>query len=57
MNKFKIEKIANMIMISDAIGTVYDSWGETNFTERKLNNAIKKIEKYFQGNCEFIRFF
>lgn len=57
MNKFKIEKIANMIMISDSIGTVYNSWGETNFTEGKLNNAIKRIEKCYKGNCEFIRMF
>ena len=51
---FTVEKIADMIMVIGASGTVWHAWHKTEFTQRKLNNYIKRQNKYFNGNIEFI---
>lgn len=54
--KFIIEKVANMIfMTCDDI--IFYSWDEEEFTERKLNNAMKKIHACYKGTVEFIKTF
>ncbi len=55
--KFIIEKVANMIFISTDCGVIFRAWDEREFTERKLNNAIKKLTNEQCGNAEFIRRF
>ena len=55
--KFIVEKVANMVFITSNCGTVFNAWDECEFTERKLNNAMRKIEKNYCGNVSFERKF
>lgn len=55
--KFEIEKVANMIFITAEQDIIFKAWDITEFTERKLQNAIKKINRELNGNAEFIRTF
>lgn len=57
MMKFKIEKVANMVFITSDCDTIFNAWDEHDFTERKLTNAINRIRKNLNGNCEFERLF
>ena len=57
MMKFTIEKVANMIFITSDCGVIFKSWMADEFTERKLNNAIKKIANDCYDGAEFIRKF
>lgn len=54
---FKIEKVANMVFISSDCGVVFNAWDETEFTERKLQNAMNRINKNLCGNAKFERMF
>lgn len=60
--KFIIEKVANMIFLSSLDGddkpdTIFRTWDEEEFTERKLKNAMKNIQANYQYEVEFIRTF
>ena len=55
--KFEIEKVAYMIFITAEYNVILKAWDITEFTERKLHNAIKKINSDLNGNAEFIRTF
>ena len=55
--KFTIEKVANMVFITSDCGTIFKTWNESEFTERKLVNAKRKISDNLNGNAEFIRTF
>jgi hypothetical protein len=55
--KFVVEKVANMVFISSDCGTVFNAWDENEVTERKINNAMKRISKNLCGNAEFERKF
>lgn len=57
MTKFVIEKIANMVFISTEHDIVWEAWDESEFTERKLKNAMNRISKGHCGNVEFVRTF
>ena len=57
MMKFTIEKVANMVFITSDCGVVFKSWMADEFTERKLNNAIKKIANDCYDGAEFVRKF
>ena len=57
MEKFRIEKVSNMIMIIDECGQVWRAWDETEFTERKLKNAVNRIKRNYQKEVEFINAF
>lgn len=54
---FIIEKVANMVFISTENDIIWEAWHEEDFTERKLNNAIKRLTKNHCGNVEFIKTF
>ena len=54
---FKIEKVANMVFISTDCGVIFNAWDETEFTERKLKNAMNRISKNLNGNAQFERTF
>lgn len=56
-NVFKVEKVANMVFVTDSTNQVWKAWHESEFTERKLNNAMKKIQSGFQCEVEFVRTF
>lgn len=55
--KFTIEKVANMIFITDNCGTVFKAWEENEFTEQKLKNAINRISKNYKTSCQFTKTF
>lgn len=55
--KFKIEKVANMIFITADQDIIFKAWDITEFTERKLQNTIQKINGHYNGKAEFIRTF
>ena len=55
--KFIVEKVANMVFISSDCGTVFNAWDEREFTERKLTNAMNRINKNLCGNAVFERKF
>lgn len=50
---FTIEKVANMIFITSDCGVIFKAWHEAEFTERKLNNQIKKISDNLTGHATF----
>ena len=54
---FIIKKTANIITVTSECGTIFKSWIDFKFTERKLENTIKKITKDLNGNANFIRTF
>lgn len=59
---FIIEKVANMIMAvtkfdDGSTDVIWQTWYEEDFTERKLNNFMKKQLKYHNGNAEFVKAF
>lgn len=54
---FTIKKVANMIFIVSDCGTIFNSWDEYSFTERKLKNAMSRILKNLNGNATFERTF
>lgn len=55
--KFTIEKVANLIMITTDCGVIFKVWNEEEFTERKLNNAIKRISNNYNGETTFVKTF
>lgn len=63
MTVFEIRKnIGNngifvVYIIGQQSGHVWKIWDSYDFTEKKLNNAIKRITKGYDGNCKFIRTF
>ncbi len=54
--KFTVEKVSNMIFIT-ADGIVFKAWDKSEFTERKLNNAMKKLTNQYKGNATFEKVF
>lgn len=57
MMKFKIEKVANMVFITSECETIFKAWNEEDFTERKLKNAMKKIQSNYKDKVIFERMF
>ena len=53
-NTFFIEKLGNMIYITDTIDQVYECWDEDDFTQRKLSNAMKRMQKYRKYKINFL---
>ena len=54
---FVIEKVSNMVFITTDCGTIFNAWDESEFTERKLNNAMNKIRRCYNGDISFTRNF
>ena len=54
---FTIEKVANMVFITSDCGVIFKAWEIGEFTERKLQNAIKKISGNTRTECTFIKMF
>ena len=55
MNTFELKKISNMMMVIDACGQVWKAWDEREFTERKFNNYVKKLQSNFIDEITIIR--
>lgn len=52
MTEYIVERVSNMIFISRG-DEVFEAWDESEFTQRKLNNAMKRIKKNHCGNAVF----
>lgn len=60
--RFIIEELANIIYITslDNDGKkdiIWQTWKKSEFTERKLKNAMKRIQSGFKYKIEFERTF
>ena len=55
--KFILEKISNMIFLVSENDVIFRSWDVSEFTERKLQNAIKKIQACYLIELILIRKF
>lgn len=55
--KFILEKVSNMIFLVTENDVVFKSWDVSEFTERKLQNAIKKIQSNYLNDLILIRKF
>jgi len=53
---YTFEKIGNMVFLSGSYGIIYKAWDESEFTEKKLQNAMKKI-KACDPNSKFTKTF
>lgn len=51
---YKIEKVANMIFITDDTNQIWKAWNVEDFTERKLKNAKKKLQSCFKNPITWI---
>lgn len=56
MREFKIEKVSNMIFITKE-EQIFKAWDEEEFTEKKLQNAMKKIQSNYDDEIKFVRTF
>lgn len=54
MAKFTIEKCNNMVFITSALGTVFYAWDESEFTRRKMLNAIAKLKAMYHNMIVFV---
>lgn len=50
---FTIEKVSNMVFAGTE-DHIWKAWDEDEFTEKKMNNWIKKIQKDFNGKAVII---
>lgn len=51
---FTLEKIANMVFVGTE-DHIWKAWNVEDFTERKLNNWIRKTQKNFTAEIKIIR--
>ncbi|MBQ8691269.1 MAG: hypothetical protein IJ516_05545 [Phascolarctobacterium sp.] len=54
---FTLEKVSNMIFLTGDQDIVFKAWDESEFTERKLSNAIKKLQSCYVDKIQVIRKF
>jgi hypothetical protein len=54
--KFEFEKVANMVFLVKG-NQIWRAWEESEFTDRKMKNAMNKIRKNYQTEVEFIKTF
>lgn len=52
-----LEKVANMIFLSTKNDVIFRTWYDHEFTERKFNNAMKKIQACYKDPIKVIRTF
>lgn len=52
--EFVVKKVSNTVFIvTNDCHTIFKTWHESDFTERKMRNAINKITKQLNGNATF----
>lgn len=51
--KMEIQKVGNMVFLVGESDIVFKAWDEHSFTERKLENAKKRISRDLNGNVTF----
>lgn len=53
-NIWIVEKLANIIFVTDETKQVWKSWNVDDFTERKLNNYLNKLRGYYNHEITII---
>lgn len=53
MMRFEIQKVGNMVFLVADEDVIFKAWDEYSFTERKLENAKKRISAELNGNVIF----
>ena len=53
MMKFEIQKVGNMVFLVADGDVIFKAWDEFSFSERKLENAKKRIANDLNGNVTF----
>lgn len=53
MMKFEIKKVGNMVFLVADGDVIFKAWDEYSFSERKLENAKKRIANDLNGNVTF----
>lgn len=51
--KFTVEQGSTFVAIIMDSGDVYEMWENSDFTHRKLKNAMNRIQKNYCGNAVF----
>ncbi|MBR6678696.1 MAG: hypothetical protein IKL58_00385 [Phascolarctobacterium sp.] len=54
---FTLEKVSNMIFLTTDQDVIFKAWDASEFTERKLANAIRKLQACYVGKIQLIRKF
>lgn len=55
--EFTLEKISNMVFLTSSCGVIFQAWDSSEFTERKYENAKKKIQKNYKEEIKITRKF
>lgn len=50
---FEIQKVGNMVFLVADEDVIFKAWDEYTFTERKLENAKRRIANDLNGNVVF----
>ena len=53
MMKFEIQKVGNMVFLVADGDVIFKAWDEYSFSERKLENAKKRIANDLNGRVTF----
>lgn len=53
MMKFEIQKVGNMVFLVADGDVIFKAWDEYSFSERKLENAKKRIANALNGKVTF----
>lgn len=51
---FTFERVSNMVYLTSECGLVWYAWDESEFTNRKRNNAIARIKAQFNNLVCFV---
>jgi len=54
---FTLEKVSNMVFLTAEQDVIFKAWDVSEFTERKLANAIKKLQACYVDKIQIIRKF
>lgn len=54
---FKLERVSNMIFLTGDCDVVFKAWDASEFSERKLSNALKKLQACYLEKIQLVREF
>ena len=54
---FKLERVSNMIFLTCDCDVVFKAWDVSEFSERKLSNALKKLQACYLEPIQLVREF
>ena len=54
---FKLERVSNMVFLTCDCDVVFKAWDVSEFSERKLSNALKKLQACYIEPIQLVREF